>query len=76
MRALSDAKFQQQKRKLIADFEEEKHLLTQSFKIERQSDGKTHQCALELVRSQLVQEKSTYESKINELKTQHAHEVI
>ncbi|TPX58588.1 hypothetical protein PhCBS80983_g03012 [Powellomyces hirtus] len=70
-----EMEFQQQKRKLLADFDEQRHAFLESHKQERQSDDFAHRKQLDEMRRQMDAEREAKEHVVEELRRKHNAEV-
>ncbi|KAL2916768.1 hypothetical protein HK105_203547 [Polyrhizophydium stewartii] len=70
-----EMEFQQQKRKMLADFDEQKHNLVESIKEERKLDEQAHRKAVDELRRQVDAERAAKEQALEELRKKHLTEV-
>ena len=56
---------------MIAEFEEKRHMLLESFKDEKKIDEENHKKILHDMRQQIFEQKHMFENDLNELKKNH-----
>ncbi|KAI9017173.1 hypothetical protein BC832DRAFT_10359 [Gaertneriomyces semiglobifer] len=70
-----EMEFQQQKRKLMADFDEQKHILTESFKLDKQQDEISYRKQLDDLRRQVDAAQVAKEQVLADLQRRHQTEL-
>ncbi|KND04993.1 uncharacterized protein SPPG_00676, partial [Spizellomyces punctatus DAOM BR117] len=70
-----EMEFQQQKRKLLADFDEQKHILMESHKMDRQAEESSHRKQIEELRRQVDVERDAKEQALEDARRKQATEL-
>ncbi|KAJ3145537.1 Centrosomal protein of 131 kDa [Geranomyces variabilis] len=70
-----EMEFQQQRRKLLADFDEQKHAFLESHKQERQADDFAHRKQLDSLHRQMDAERANKDAALDEARRKHSAEV-
>lgn len=71
-----EMEFQQQKRKLIAEYDEQKHFVNESIKQERTQVESAHRRQIENLRGEIEQERGSKEIAQEDLRKKHSIELV